>query len=95
MTSSQKKWCVYLVRTKFDALYCGISNDVARRFEQHNQGKGAKALRGKGPLSLVWTQSGLTHSQALKLECQIKRLSKPAKENLVQEKLQLCLAEDA
>ncbi|MCG6258622.1 GIY-YIG nuclease family protein, partial [Vibrio furnissii] len=39
-------WSVYLIRTRLNALYCGISNNVERRFCMHQQGKGAKALKG-------------------------------------------------
>jgi putative endonuclease len=80
---SQQKWSVYLIRTKHNALYCGITSDIARRFSQHCNGKGAKALRGKGPLSLAWSTSGLTKSDALRLEYQIKQLTKAVKEQLV------------
>lgn len=77
-------WFIYLVRTAGNALYCGITTDVSRRFMQHQTGKGAKALRGKGPLELVWSypvEEG--KSAALKLEHRVKALSKPQKEALV------------
>ncbi|MFY3325755.1 GIY-YIG nuclease family protein [Vibrio fluvialis] len=77
-------WWVYLVRTSGNALYCGITTDVERRFTQHQKGQGAKALRGKGPLSLAWQQEiGLSKGDALKLEYRIKQLSKADKERLV------------
>ncbi|MBL4284819.1 GIY-YIG nuclease family protein [Vibrio fluvialis] len=77
-------WWVYLVRTSGNALYCGITTDVERRFTQHQKGQGAKALRGKGPLSLAWQQEiGPIKGDALKLEYRIKQLSKADKERLV------------
>ncbi len=77
-------WWVYLVRTSGNALYCGITTDVERRFTQHQKGQGAKALRGKGPLSLAWQQEiGTSKGDALKLEYRIKQLSKADKERLV------------
>ncbi|MGD8110322.1 GIY-YIG nuclease family protein [Vibrio sp. TRT 21S02] len=77
-------WHVYLVRNNKGALYCGITTDVERRFEQHVKGIGAKALKGKGPLSLVWhSHAGSTRSVASKIEYRIKRLSKTQKEQLV------------
>ncbi|MDA3138552.1 GIY-YIG nuclease family protein [Vibrio metschnikovii] len=77
-------WWVYLIRTSKNALYCGITTDIDRRFIQHQQGCGAKALRGKGPLSLVWQHHvGPSKSQALQLEHRIKCLSKAQKERLV------------
>lgn len=59
-------WVVYLIRNRHNALYCGVTNNLARRFELHQQGKGAKALKGKGPLSLVWSFNVDSKSQALK-----------------------------
>ncbi len=81
---SSSDWWVYLVRTRHQALYCGITTDVERRFSQHQIGKGAKALRGKGPLVLVWSQRvGGSKSLALKTELAIKKLTKRQKEQLV------------
>ena len=49
------RWQLYIVRTAAGLLYTGISNNVPRRFQQHQKGTGAKALRGKGPLELLLT----------------------------------------
>ncbi|WP_261817767.1 GIY-YIG nuclease family protein [Vibrio gallicus] len=78
------EWSVYLIRTKLNALYCGCTNDVDRRFAQHQSGKGAKALRGKGPLVLEWFESGFDKSTAMKLEYFIKQQPKKFKELLIQ-----------
>ncbi|HDY7767401.1 GIY-YIG nuclease family protein [Vibrio vulnificus] len=84
-------WSVYLIRTRLNALYCGISNNVERRFCIHQQGKGAKALKGKGPLELVWSVPVGSKSMALKLERHIKTLRKQDKERLVKGDLLLQL----
>ncbi|HAS6369722.1 TPA: GIY-YIG nuclease family protein [Vibrio vulnificus] len=84
-------WSVYLIRTRLNALYCGISNNVERRFCMHQQGKGAKALKGKGPLELVWRVPVGSKSMALKLERHIKTLRKQDKERLVKGDLLLQL----
>jgi putative endonuclease len=44
-------WFLYLIRTADNRLYTGITTDVARRFCQHQDGKGAKALREKANCS--------------------------------------------
>lgn len=77
------KWHVYLIRTKHNSLYCGVTVDLQRRFTQHQTGKGAKALKGKGPLHLVWSQSGLAKVKAMQLEYAIKQLPKITKEKIV------------
>jgi len=83
-TKTHSDWYVYLVRMRNNALYCGITTDVERRFLQHCNGTGAKALKGKGPLELVWSQLvGDSRSSASKVEYRIKRLTKPQKESLV------------
>ncbi|MBD0787162.1 GIY-YIG nuclease family protein [Vibrio sp. Y2-5] len=86
LNNSEKSWWVYFVRTPQNSLYCGITTDVERRFGQHCSGTGAKALRGKSPLELVWSHYvGDKKSDALRLEYRIKRLSKIQKEKLVQQ----------
>ena len=77
-------WFVYFVRTPNNALYCGITTNVERRFKQHCEGKGAKALKGKSPLRLAWyDKAGVNRSEASKIEYRIKRLTKSQKEALV------------
>ncbi len=84
-SASQQTWFVYLVRMQSGALYAGISTDPERRLRQH-QGVlvgGAKALRGKGPLALVWQLEAENKSHASQLEYQIKQLAKAKKEALI------------
>lgn len=76
-------WFLYLIRTSDNSLYTGITTDVARRFLQHQNGKGAKALRGKGELSLVFSAQVGGKSLALRVEYRIKQLTKRQKERLV------------
>ncbi|MEZ8697482.1 GIY-YIG nuclease family protein [Vibrio lentus] len=87
-------WVVYLIRNRHNALYCGVTNNLERRFEQHQTGKGAKALKGKGPLELVWSFDVGSKSEALKTEYAIKQLPKPRKEKLVSLKLIIEWQED-
>ena len=71
-------WFLYMVQTANGHLYTGISTDPMRRLRQHN-GEitgGAKALRGKGPLTLVFQQSLPDKSSAAKAEYQLKQLPK-------------------
>lgn len=83
-TKKSALWSVYLVRTASGSLYCGISTDVERRFLEHQGGnRGARALRGKGPLSLVYQRLVGDRSAASKMEYRIKQLNKKEKEKLV------------
>lgn len=82
-------WYLYLIRCTDNRLYTGITTDVERRFAQHQAGKGAKALRGKGELALVFSQAVGDRSLALRAEYRIKQLSKAEKERLVGGKMSL------
>jgi putative endonuclease len=80
-TSAQ--WHVYMLRTAAGHLYTGISTDPQRRLQQHDGGKGgARSLRGKGPLQLVWTCAAEDRATASRIEYQLKRCTKSAKEAL-------------
>ena len=82
-------WHLYLIRCSDDSLYTGISTDVARRFDAHQRGRGARRLRGRGPLQLVYQQMIGDRAAALRVEHQIKQLSKSDKERLVRGELTL------
>ncbi|MGF1734621.1 GIY-YIG nuclease family protein [Photobacterium satsumensis] len=78
------KWSVYLIRTAANQLYCGVTTDVERRFNEHLSSKrGAKYLKGKGPLQLAWSERVGDKRLAMQLEYRIKRLPKRTKEQLV------------
>ncbi|WP_413111869.1 GIY-YIG nuclease family protein [Thaumasiovibrio sp. DFM-14] len=76
---SPPTWWVYFIATNTNTLYCGITNDVSRRFHQHQQGKGAKYLRGKQPLSLKWTLEVPNKQIAGRVEYRLKRLNRKTK----------------
>ncbi len=79
-------WHLYLIRCRDGSLYTGIATDVARRFAEH-QGKGdtgAKYLRGRGPLTLVFQKKLGSRSLALKVENKVKKLPKAGKEKLIE-----------
>ena len=69
-------YSVYLVECSDGSLYTGISTDVSRRIAEHEiTAKGAKYLRGKGPLKLVFEREVGNRSLASRVESRIKRLS--------------------
>ena len=60
-----KNWVVYLVRCADQSLYCGITNNLEKRLEAHNLGKGAKYIRSRIPVELFGNSSEMTKSEAL------------------------------
>lgn len=87
----ESTWSIYLVRMANGRLYTGITTDVERRFGEHQTGgsKGAKALKGKGPLQLVFSKRVGDRSKASKLEARIKKMSRAEKERLIRGELTL------
>ena len=78
-------WHLYLIRCRDGSLYTGITTDVARRFAEHQEykGVGAKYLRGREPLVLVFQRKLGSRSLALGVESRVKKLSKARKEELI------------
>jgi len=76
-------WYVYLVRAAGGVVYTGIAMDVDRRLGAHASGRGAKYLRGRGPLEIVYRRKLGARGLALSVEHRLKRLSKAEKEAIV------------
>ena len=76
---SETVWYLYILRCGDDTLYTGITIDVEKRLEQHRSGKGAKYTRGRGPLELVYRETCDSHSDALKRELEMKKMSRQEK----------------
>ena len=76
-------YTLYILRCGDGTLYTGITNDLPRRLSAHRAGTGAKYTRGRGPLSLVYTEPCADKSAALRRELYIKRLPRQKKEALL------------
>ncbi|MBR0426355.1 MAG: GIY-YIG nuclease family protein [Clostridia bacterium] len=75
---------VYILRCKGDTLYTGFTPDLARRYREHCQKKGAKYTRSHPPcgIAAAWEVEG--KSDALRLEYRIKTLSRAEKDRLIE-----------
>ena len=76
-------WYVYIVKSSDTSLYCGITNDIEKRVKTHNNGKGSKSLRGKLPVSLVYSELYNSRNDALKREAEIKSWTRLKKLDLI------------
>lgn len=83
------EWHLYIIRCAKGTLYTGISTDVERRFREHSSGKGARYLRGRAPLELVFRQALSSRTEALKLEARIKKLTPQRKIALITGKVMM------
>ncbi len=80
MTSN---WLCYLLRCADGTLYCGITNDIEKRLNAHNEGMGAKYTRSRRPVALVFHENCIDRSSALKRESEIKKLTRTQKLALI------------
>ncbi len=78
---------VYILRCRDESLYTGWTNDLEKRLEAHNSGKGAKYTRGRGPVTLVYSETLSTKEEALHRECEIKKMTKTTKLALIKQNM--------
>ena len=78
-----KEYYAYMVECADGTLYSGFTTNLEKRLAAHNSGKGAKYTRGRGPLTLVYTEELEDKEAAMKREYEIKQLARA-------EKLALC-----
>ncbi len=70
---------VYIVECRDKTLYTGWTTDIERRVSQHNKGEGAKYTRARRPVVLKYFEEFDTNREAMKRECEIKKLSRQDK----------------
>lgn len=80
-------WLVYILRCSDDSLYTGITNNINRRIEQHNQGTAAKYTANRRPVDLLYTEPKPDRSTASKREHQIKQLNRKQKLALISQEV--------
>ena len=79
-----KFYYVYILRCTDNSLYTGITNDLERRVNKHNDEKVPDAYTFKRrPVALEWFQDFTEPNQALYFENKLKRWSKAKKEALI------------
>jgi putative endonuclease len=78
------KHFVYILLTEHNTLYCGYTDNVEKRFNDHLSGKGAKYTRANKPVKIVYQKEFQTKSEALKEEYRIKhKLTREQKLELI------------
>lgn len=75
----------YIVRCSDGTYYTGWTNDLEKRVEAHNTGKGAKYTRTRCPVILAYYETFQTKQEAMRREWQIKHLTRQEKEKLMSE----------
>ena len=76
-------WLVYMLECSDNSIYTGITNNLEERLKRHQSGNGAKYLRGRLPIKLVYKENLINRSEATKREISIKKMSKKEKKILI------------
>ena len=76
-------WLVYMLECSDNSIYTGITNNLEERLKTHQSGNGAKYLRGRLPIKLVYKEFFVNRSEATKREIYIKKMSKKEKKKLI------------
>lgn len=76
---------VYILRTSFDTLYIGQTNNLEKRIKEHKNKttKSAKYMRYFSSFNLVYTETYSTRTEAMKREAELKKWPKVKKESLI------------
>lgn len=84
-------WYLYVIETKYQHLYTGISTDWQRRFTEHNTSspKCAKALKGKGPLTIKYCIQLVDRRTAMQAELWLKKQQRPQKLAVINQQCKL------
>ena len=85
MVNDEDNHFVYILECKDGTYYTGYTNEISQRLRKHEEGKGAKYTRGRGPFRLVYQESFSTKTEAMKAEFAIKKLNRSAKERIINE----------
>ena len=80
----ETKYYTYILKCADHTLYCGYTTELEKRIETHNSGKGAKYTKARLPVELIYFEEFETKSEALKRECEIKKLKREDKIRLIQ-----------
>ena len=76
-------YLIYILRCGDGTLYTGCTNDLPRRLQAHQSGRGAKYTRSRLPVELVYQEAVPDRSAALRREAAIKRLDRRRKLALI------------
>jgi predicted GIY-YIG superfamily endonuclease len=78
-------WFLYVLTCRDGTLYTGITTDLPRRIQQHNDGSASRYTRSRLPVKLLFREPCRGCSRALKKEFAFKQLSRKAKEEYIRD----------
>ena len=88
--SRHGRYWVYMVQASDETYYTGSTSNLEHRLKLHNAGNGAKYLRGKGPIRLVYAKGYRYYKNALRGERNLKKLTRKQKGELIKVHARSC-----
>lgn len=73
----------YILRCSDNTLYTGWTNNLEKRLEAHNAGKGAKYTKVRLPVELVYYEQFETKEDAMRREYAIKQMTRKQKDRMI------------
>lgn len=77
------KYFVYILLCQDGSLYTGITNDLARRYRMHVEGRGGHYTRSHKPIRFVYQEELSGKGAALRREIEVKKLTRIQKIALI------------
>ncbi len=74
---------VYIVKCNDGSFYTGYTQNLENRIKAHNNGYGARYLKGRVPVRLVFFKKYRYYKNALRAEKKIKKYSREKKQELI------------
>lgn len=81
--TAEQPWFVYILECRDGSFYTGVTNNLERRQQQHNDGTASRYTRSRRPVTLRYQELCGSRSQALIRECSLRLLTRKEKEELV------------
>ena len=75
----------YILRCRDGSLYTGWTNNLEKRLNCHNAGKGAKYTKARLPVELAHFETFQTKKEAMQREWEIKKMTRKEKIALIEE----------
>lgn len=78
-----KPFFAYMLLCADDSYYVGHTDELEKRFVEHQSGQGCAYTATRCPVELVWSQEFATRDEAKEAETQIKGWSRAKKKALI------------
>ncbi len=78
-------WFLYMLECANGAIYTGITNDVAARFQAHCDGRGARYTRANPPRRILAVVEYENRSSAASAEYLVKKMSLSEKRSFIED----------